>query len=87
MLQTKVLKFEVSNKALMKDEGLQYPYLDVLERKLAKEGDIQNEINKALEEIDAMGKKFVSLQYHNVVVKSKLHVPDLLHMYATIFYK
>lgn len=87
MLQTKVLKFEVSNEALLKDEGLQYPYLDILEKKLATEEDIENEINSTLVSIIEGGWEFVSLYSHNVVVKSKLNIPYTIHMYVYILYE
>lgn len=87
MLQTKVLKFEVSNKSLLKDEGLQYPYLDVLAKKLATEEDIETAINSALVSIIEGGGEFKSLYSHNVIVKSKLNIPDTIHMYVYILYE
>lgn len=87
MLQTKVLKFEVSNKALLKDEGLQYPYLDVLEKKLANEEDIENQVNAMIKLIANDGGQFKSIYSHNVVVKSKLNIPDTIHMYVYILYE
>ena len=87
MLQTKVLKFEVSNKALLKDEGLQYPYLDVLEKKLATEEDLEDQINSAIVSIIEKGGAFKGLYSHNVIVKSKLNIPDTIRMYVYILYE
>lgn len=87
MLQTKVLKFEVSNKALLKDEGLQYQYLDVLEKKLANKEDIESQVNAMIRLITNDGGQFKSIYSHNVVVKSKLNIPDTIHMYVYILYE